>query len=393
MADESLLELERVLRAAPDDEQTRRRLVSLLARSGRRREALEHAELLPDARDATNGLWREELERLERTVAAPGAHEVTDVALDPNGDMVAWSSNREGFHVAAVKTGALVHSAAGQRQDRLLAVPGKVFCKDHVRGPITAIEWAQDGVRVTRRNPQGALLDVSPAGDLVLVEGNQTQGVYTWPALGAVIEQPSRLNAPVVDWETRRLLVNGLRGLEVFPFVGPAHATLEGRTTVSPVVLGGGLVARFRPGLVLHSLAGTGNWMATLYEQRGSVAIPYARPSLSGRFVRLVLGGVPVRFEVDLATGAVLSRPERVERLALSQTSEDRPGEVLWHPHADLVLQRRRGGHFELRTLEGETVMRLPQASFPHSWTRDGRGLLTLRGAGEGRSWLELWRC
>src|SRR5581483_11327139 len=99
---------------------------------------------------------------------------------------------------------------------------------------------------------------------------------------------------------------------------------------------------------VVHALLA--GWTATLYELRGEVSIPYARPSLSGRFVRIVLGGAPCRFELDLATGAVLARPERVERLALAQTRDDRPGEVLWHPHADLVLQRRRGGPFELRT-------------------------------------------
>ncbi len=393
MADESLLELERVLRSAPDDAQTRHRLVSLLARSGRRREALEHAGPLHDSRDLTNEIWAEELERMEKTVAVPGAHEVTDVALDPDGEMLAWSSNREGFHVAAIRTGKVLHSASGARRDRLIAVPGKVFCKDEVRGPITCVEWSPQyaDARVTRRTGGGNLLDVSPGGDLILGEGNQQHGVYTWPAFGAVIEHPSRLNPPVVDWDTRRLLVNGLRGLEVSPFLGPAPAPIEGRSTVQPVVLGSGLVARYRPGLVVHSLIN--GWTTTLYELKGEVAPPYARPSLSGRFVRLVLGGAPVRFSIDLQSGALLEKPERVERLALSQTADDRPGEVLWHPHADLVLQRRRGGTFELRTLAGMTIFRLPQASAPQAWTKDGRALLVLRAAGEGRAWLELWRC
>jgi len=387
VSDESLQELERTLRASPDDAAARQRVVTLLARAGRRREALAHVEQLPASRDLSNELWEGELAGLDRAFTLPGAHEVEDVALDPTGALLAWCSTRGGMRIVATASGATVLARPNARVQRLLTVPGKVFWHTD------RIECLSPGEErpATRMAPiRGAsLLDASPTGDRLLLQGTQQEGVYTWPNLETLLERPCRMEPPVVSWETQHLIVKGLRGAEVVAFPGGATSALEGRSSWQGA-LGGGLVARFRPGLVVSSL-GRG-WTTTLYELRGEVAIPYARPSLSGRFVRLVLGGEPVRFELDLETGAVLACPDRVERMALAQTSDDRPGKVLWHPRADLVFQTRRGGTFELRSTQGHVVKRLPQGAAPMAWTQDGRTLLVLRGAGEGRVWVELWR-
>ncbi len=400
MPDESLLALERALKDSPDDAATRLRLVSLLARSGRRREALSHAGLLQGSRDLVNDIWRDELAGWARGLTIPGAHEVSSVALDPQGALLAWSSPEEGLHVASVASGKIVHVARGVAVDRLLAVPGRIFA-DYRTGPgasndlirIGSVELAEGRARETRRAPPvggGTLVDVSPGGDFIVIQGPQREGVYRWPGLEAIFEQETRLYWPVVEWHSRRYLVNGVRGLEVLSLEGSRLAPIPGRSSVQPIVLGQGLIARIMPGLVVHALAL--GWAAVLYELRGNVGGTPARPSLSGRFVRIVLGGTPVRFELDLATGAVVSRPDRVERLALAQTNQDGPGRVLWHPQADLVFQQRNAGIFELRDLDGATILRLPAGSAPVAWTGDGLALLVLRGAGEGKAWLELWR-
>ncbi len=393
MADESLLELERVLRAAPDDEAARRRLVALLARSGRRREALEHAARIPGGRDLANGLWREDLARLEKTVAVPGTHEVTQIAIEPTGKMLALSLRGE-LRIVEVGSDRVLHSASGRRDDLLVARREQVFVQDYARGGVIAsFEWSAGELRSSRRSVRdlATIHDVAPRGDLLLLQGSHHGGIYAWPSLDPIVERPSRLNPPVVDWETRRLLLDGMRGIEVLPFTGPALPVIPGRGE-RLVALGAGLVSRYEQGLVLRSLVH--GWRVALYELKGVARPGLGKPSLSGSFVRIVLAGVPLRFELDLERGEVLSRPDRVERLALEPSDDDAPIRALWHPRADFVLQSRRGGPFELRSLEGETVLRLPPNCFPQAWTEDGRALLVLHAAGEeGRAWIELWRC
>jgi hypothetical protein len=393
--DDSLLELERSLRANPDDASLRFRLASALARSGRRGEALAHvdvarapAEHFQETRRLADELWRSELLELDRAIAVPGAQNVTHVALDQQGSLVAWS-HQERLCVAGLETGAIVHENKRHVSDRIVAAQNGFFSHDRRKQRIVRVEWLKGNLVPSQRNevPRGTrLIDASPAGDRLLLQGDRQEGVYRWPSLEPVFEQPSRAERPMVDWTAGLLVSPAYAEIHVVPLDGSDPFAIGGARGAL-TALGSGVFARKQTALALHGIRPA--WTRELLSQA-----PEGEPSLSSdrRGLRLFLGGKPVRFDLDITTGEVLSAPEGVDRLSRVGTREDT--NILWHPHADLVLHRKNGV-FELRGLEGPSLRRLPGGASPQGWTADGRALLVLRSAGsagEGKAWIELWR-
>lgn len=401
MADESLRELERTVAVSPDDPGARLRLASGLARAGRRREALSHLEHLGasgplplEAASLGSVLWREELAALEPRMAVPGAHQVDKVEVDPEGGVLAWSSGAGSLKVADLATGEVLASEPCLVRDVIFVRGRRVFALDDmgarllevdVRGPVPE-------KRALAVEPFVRLLDVSPTGDRVLVQDRDVDGVYEWPTLAPVVRRRCGSVNAIVDWSAGLFVAVELggRSVEVCPIAhGNAPGVslpLSGRVG-QLASLGHGLAAQ-SPGLTLHSL--TARWRLPLVTANVELPAPSLAPD--GRGVRVVLGGTPVRFDVDLETGQLVRAPEGVERLARAAQRHD--GQTFWHPRADVCAVMRAGSaFFELRATDGSVALGLPANTAPERWTSGGRQLLTLRGAGSlGQVWLELWR-
>jgi hypothetical protein len=111
-------------------------------------------------------------------------------------------------------------------------------------------------------------------------------------------------------------------------------------------------------------------------------------PSLAAdrRVARIVLGGKPRRFELDLEAGEVVSAPPNAQKLARSNAETGH-----WHPHADAVWRYRKDRRMELVT-PSEKLLVLPLGVWPLAWTPDGHGLVCVSHKDESERQLELWR-
>lgn len=393
MADLPLQELERSLRAAPEDAALRLRLAAALGRSGRRGEALGHLgldrfpdEAFAEGRRLANELWQGELRSLERALAVPGTHDVSEIRMDPAGELVAWRTGARRLRIADLRKGEVLRVEVADLVGGLHVIRGRVFWDRE--GELASVAPGEDPVRVA---PGGRvrLLDVAPSGDRVLVQDERREGVYEWPSMRPLVERPCRMFPPAVDWESGSVFVQGHGArVDVVALDGRPLGALELGGRGVPAPLGRGVVAQLSPSLALHGVRG--RWSLPLVEVKRGGRSGHARPSLSsdGRGVRLLLADVPVRFEVDLERGVLREPPGHAKHLERSSTRSD----GIWHPHADVVAQWR-SPFWQLCELGGAPILHLPANAYPVAWTADGRGLLVNRYAGgENRVFVELWR-
>ena len=111
------------------------------------------------------------------------------------------------------------------------------------------------------------------------------------------------------------------------------------------------------------------------------------RVTADGRGIRLVMGHRPCRFDIDFATGEILSRP--IEH----PLAEDGESSELWHPELDAAVAEDEDGQF-LCSVEGRTLLRFPSGAEAKCWFDEGRALLvTYPGGHPHRLQIEVWRC
>lgn len=404
MADDSLRELERTVAHSPDDPGARLRLVAALARAGRRAEGLGHLATLaalgplpPEARSLEAVLWRQEVQALEPRMAVQGAHQVDAIEVDPDGATLAWSSGAGSLKVADLATGEVRRTEPCLvRMGKLFVRGQRVFAIDDLGARLLEVDLRGGGVPAVRSVPvdhHHRLLDVSPDGERVLLQDEEVDGVYEWPALAPVVRRRCGSLDSIVDWGEGLLVAPDLggRSVEIARIVhGNApgeHLALAGRRG-KLVPLGRGLAAQTFPGLTLHGLRA--RWSLPLVT--ANVSLPATSVVADARGLRVVLGGTPVRFDVDLEAGRLLARPDGLDRLLRESARNDES--ALWHPHADLAVVRRGSAFFEVRSTDGSLARSLPANTSPQRWTDRGRALVTMRSAGGalGQSWIEVWR-
>jgi hypothetical protein len=252
-----------------------------------------------------------------------------------------------------------------------------------------AFQRRGDRVKILRQAaPGGAdlqLVGAGPTGDrLVIFHHGQTE-LWRWPELDLL--DTWRWYAPGVDWaagcvwgtlDDRELSLSALdrswaRSIPGRPFVGQVRSA------------GGGVLRASYRG-------------ARLFRPRGpslSVLPPTSRVlwhisvSGGGRVVRVVLGGKPRRFVVDLDAPRVLEAPADAQILARSRYHL--PAAPVWHPDPalDAVALVRRWPRTAVWHAGG-FLCRLPDGSTPHAWLAGGTALLTSRREHDA-TLLELW--
>jgi hypothetical protein len=109
----------------------------------------------------------------------------------------------------------------------------------------------------------------------------------------------------------------------------------------------------------------------------------------AGRTVKILLGGRPRRFTVDLDTPQVLEAPADAPHLVRSTVRPRFP--PVWHPSDDLVALGDRRGRSLVMTTTGEPVCRLPDGSRPLTWFPGDRSLAVAAGLPHA-TFLERWR-
>lgn len=385
MGDETIAELERALRAAPDDTEARLRLATALARAGRGGEGLDALPLAAIPRDAyprakqlSERLWRDEVAALERAawIEAPGVF--GHLAWTKDAPLVAWQNPTETV-IANRETGQRLEVVRGAT--RAVASRRAIFVQPGRHSPVYAYELDASGRLgvVSQLLDREELLDVSPAGDRItvvpLVERSfgerwemrlESASVLTWPGLERIAAHGCPRWTFSVDWERRVLTIPGY-GLEVAFDGGVA---LE-RVPNAGFSVGHGLLVDARRGMKVHHLPTSASWELVKGRTRAG-AFSLAR---DGRRLRFVYGPKAYCFEIV---------PPRKAR----KTHETVGGSgVAFHPDADLIAT---GGM--VADFDGRMVVDLGADATALDWSPDGRALAVKRST-EGRAVeLEIWR-
>jgi hypothetical protein len=398
VADESIRSLERALAAEPSSGVARVQLARALVRAGRGREALARLDLatidegsFTAARALADDLWRDELSGLVRAAVIPAGrgphHGESAVVVTPSG-LVGWYSDWAmggGFAVADLATARVIHSEPRHRSLRQIATRDRVFSDEApIEGGARIVSVDRSGAHVVDLPPGGRFYDVDPAGERVLVLHDDALRIHEWPSFRVLHERP-RAGA-LIDWEESVLLVNDAKDERWFVPLGggePAPIPSE-RADYLFHRLARGVFAATGRGLRLYTWPGR-HVIKLLPAAPESVP----QPSLAAdrRIVRIVLGGKPRRFEVDLERGEVVSTPPNVEKLARSNAETGH-----WHPHTDAVWRYRKDRLEELATPEHRRVLILPAGVWPRAWSPDGHTLVCVSTLDSGERNVEIWR-
>lgn len=378
--DESL----RALGRAQDEDAGLRHALAL-ARTGRVPEALlrlEQAELGPagraEAAQLQDALWRAEVARLAPARPLGEAAEEPEAAgVDLTERLAAWRVGDE-VQVAAL-SGLPIARLAPRPDARLLPARGRVFLDADGGDLLESVGLTAEGAveHHALPAPGARLLSVDPAGERALLgydllrsrrdrwpraRSNPRWALVSWPDGGALLADAAPHGAPLVDWETRHVLVRATeRRLEPRPFDGaPPRPGLEVEGPVQ--VLCAGVLAEGGRGLTLR---GPG-WSRRLVE-RGEATHLSLRADR--RALRLVASQVGLRFELDLLAGTA------------TRTGVG-PAGAAWHPRADLL---ELAG--SVVALDGAVVLAHPGAQLL-AWAPGGRAALL--SGDDGLLWL--WR-
>ncbi len=394
MSDESILELERVVRGAPGDEGARLRLVAALVRAGRTRDALERLDLalvsseqLGSARELSKRLWLEELGSLQFLGAIPLEHAnafVLSLSVDSGRRWVAWSSWRSGLYVSSPSGEPILVDP--NHEGRPVFVHGGILAS-HGDG-LTFLEWS--GTRFDRRTlPCGTrtfLLGASPLGDRILLRHWKRARVLAWPSLDVVLEVAVAAGPVLVDWIAERLLVPSRVGVAAWSFSGGPAVQCPFKTGHGdPFIAAPGVIGKIWPGLWLHGHEH--GWTKPVVRSRRTIPMPSF--ASDRRTLRLVIGGSTRRFLLDPRTGALDPSPDTAWPMPVRDDAY-----VCWHPHADVYLAgSSRPQTVAVRAADGKTLREFNYALARSTWSRDGRTLAAVRTPARrgGPSRIEVW--
>lgn len=370
-------------------------LARALVRAGEKERALATldlarlpAEFFREARPLSDELWSERLSRLERVSVIPAGHgpAPAEGALAITGDgLVGWRDDplRGGsFFVAELATGkVLAHAGGSARAAAVLAARDAIFVDWSTPNGHFVSRIARDGTKEVNLRAL-RVTDVDPAGTRLLVRNGGKNEILAWPTLDRVADMGGEWI--VMDWENRIGLAPVPDGILV------VHEDGEEETLDAPHggrsffhLLAPGVYAWTGPSLVLQA------WpRMTPIQLLGEGRDELPPPSIASdrRVARILLGGKPRRFEVDLEAGEVVSAPPGAQKLARSNAETGH-----WHPHADAVWRYKKDRHTELVTPE-EKLLVLPLGVWPLAWTPDGLGLVCVSHESESERRLELWR-
>lgn len=390
MADESLRSLERALAAAPSSGALRLQLARALVRAGRAREALDRLELetieaafFDDGRALADGLWRDELARLERRTVIPvgegAGPDASDSALVVTADGLAgWRADLQrggSFAIVDLERGTLLHeSAPPHLATAIHASAEAIFLEETSHLGRALVAFSRSGLE--RAPCEGRLVSVAPDGRRIAEWDGERLRVREWPSMHVLVE--AKGHEPLLDWEEGVFFLKAGATRRAVPFEGEPRDLDQAFTGR----LGRGVYAETGSALVLHA------WPALAPIRILDPGVdPVPSPSLASdrRVLRIVLGGKPRRFEVDLERGVVVRAPADKERLARVNAETGR-----WHPHADAVFRYRKDRLMELVTPEERLVV-LPPGTWPRAWTPDGHALVTVSSE-KGLRRLEVWQ-
>lgn len=332
-------------------------------------------------------MWAEELRAFE-----PSSRVVlltpTSLGFDDRGEVLAWTSERQGLRVVRLDTGQVVHRERGAVA---LAVAGPwTFFLDGTSGRLVRLH--RDGAREERpwTLPRPTGLRADPRGDRLLVELSDGLRLLSWADAEPVPLPGSHLRT--VRWDEDVVLVadrdpQAHQTLQTISLSsGEELLRVEGRGCW----LGRGWVATLGCGIVAQRPGGAS--FVVLPHRPGDRGAPI--PSLSRDQRRLRLAVEPrilVSLEVDLERGVLVRGTDDVLHLDGDERAADR-----WHPHADAcalfdggpgVFPRR----YVVRDRAGQVELPLPPSANPLAWIADGHGLLVQR-PGRRETHVEVWR-
>jgi hypothetical protein len=119
--------------------------------------------------------------------------------------------------------------------------------------------------------------------------------------------------------------------------------------------------------------------------------LEHVRVTDMGRTVRVLLGGRPRRFTIDLDRHVVLHAPPDALRLAGASRRKQVTQDLAWHPTRDRIALVRRWPRCAVYACDGEFLWPLPKYTRPRAWLTVPDALVAVREDDEDTAMLELW--